>query len=320
MLPEVREWLSRRSSSAARWPAELLMRHKGGTRVSVVLPARNEEATIGEIVGRIHRDLVVDVPLIDELVVLDSRSSDRTAELAVAAGAVTIAQDSVLPGLTPLWGKGEALWKSLAVTTGDVIVFVDSDIRGFTTDFITGLLGPLLTDPTVMYVKGHYDRPLHDRDSVEPAGGGRVTELVARPLLNMFWPQLAGIVQPLAGEYAGRREVLEAVPFVCGYGVEFGLLVDLVDLVGLEAFAQVDLGERVHANQSTQALGRMAGQIISTAWTRLHRQGLVILSDPPTTLLTQFVRMGGELVTDDHDVRVLERPPMAHIRALREGR
>ncbi|MEW9550356.1 glucosyl-3-phosphoglycerate synthase [Nonomuraea sp. NPDC050783] len=303
MLPEVRGWLRRRTSSAADWPVRDLKALKGGTSVSVVLPARDERETVGEIVGTLRRELD---GLVDEVVVIDSRSHDDTARVAARAGARVHAQDDILPHLRPLDGKGEALWKSLAVTHGDVVVFADADIRHFRAALVGGVLGPLLADPSLAYVKGCYDRPL---DGV-PAGGGRVTELVARPLLNLHWPELAGFVQPLAGEYAGRRSALERVPFLTGYGVELGLLIDLLDLAGLDAFAQVDLGSREHAPQSTEALGGMACQIMLAAWSRLERQGKIQAWHQPACLLAQFRRgLTGHDVTS-RDIRIAERPPM----------
>jgi glucosyl-3-phosphoglycerate synthase len=275
----------------------------------VVIPARNEEATVGAIVTAIREEL--QGVLVDEILVVDSRSTDATAEVAAAAGARVVAQDAVYPALEGQQGKGEALWKGVAATTGDLVVFVDGDLHDFTTDYVTGLLGPLLTDPSVAYVKGFYHRPL----GAEADGGGRVTELVARPLLNMFWPELAGFVQPLAGEYAGRREVLERIPFVVNYGVEVGHLVDLLELRGLDALAQVDLGHRVHRHQSTQALGRMAGQIMLTLFDRLERHGRLVTAVPPATLLAQFRRgtsadgVERELVLTD--LTSPQRPPLA---------
>ncbi|MEV0387207.1 glucosyl-3-phosphoglycerate synthase [Nonomuraea sp. NPDC050643] len=308
MLPEVQGWLRRRTSSAGDWPLRDLMAAKGATTVSVVLPARDERETVGEIVGVIRRELD---GLVDEVVVIDSRSADDTAIVAARAGARVHAQDEILPQLKPLDGKGEALWKSLAVTSGDVVVFADADIRKFHASLVFGLLGPLLADPTVVYAKGCYDRPLGG----VPNGGGRVTELVARPLINLHWPELAGFMQPLAGEYAGRRSALERVPFLTGYGVELGLLIDLLDLAGLDAFAQVDLGSREHAPQSTEALGGMAAQIMLAAWSRLERQGKIRPLHEPSPRLAQFRRR-----VDGHDVMVrdigiAERPPMLTIAA-----
>jgi glucosyl-3-phosphoglycerate synthase len=313
LLPQVEEWLRARMSCAEDWPVDKLLAAKGDTTVSVVLPARDERATVGEIVAAIRRDLVDGVPLVDEVLVIDSRSADDTAEVAAAAGARVVAQDSVLPDLPPMSGKGEALWKSLHVARGDVIVFVDADLRNFSSSFVTGLLGPLLTDPSVSYVKACYDRPYVADGRYVAGGGGRVTELVARPLINMHWPLLAGVLQPLSGEYAGRRSVLERLPFVTGYGVELGLLVDVLELAGLDAIAQVDLGTRVHRHQSAEALGGMSGQIMQTAWSRLERQGRVVRLEPPSTTLTQFRRDGDGHEARTSDVAVGERPPMVDV-------
>ena len=311
MLPEVASWWRRRTSASADWPLETLLARKGSTTISVVLPARDEEETVGAIVSAIRTELVEQAPLVDEIVVIDSRSTDRTAEVAAAAGAEVVAQDSVLPEAGRMSGKGEALWKSLAATRGDLIVFVDADLRGFSTSYVTGLLGPLLTDPTVGYVKGCYDRPLLDGQSRVEGGGGRVTELVARPLINLHWPLLAGIMQPLGGEYAGRRSLLERLPFVTGYGVELGLLLDVFQDAGLDAIAQVDLGRRVHSHQSTEALGAMSAQILLTAWSRLQRHGRMLPLEAPSSALTQFRRGPGGHEAFVRDVSVGERPPMA---------
>ncbi|MFI6763133.1 glucosyl-3-phosphoglycerate synthase [Micromonospora sp. NPDC050417] len=318
--PVVEAWSTYRTGSAGQWPAHRLIRTKGDTRVTVVIPAFNEEATVGAIVATIREYLVDRVALVDEVIVVDSRSRDRTAAVASAAGARVVSQDEVTRGLPRLEGKGDALWAGLAAATGDVIAFVDADLREFRPHFVTGLIGPLLADPSISFVKGFYHRPLVEAGTVEPDGGGRVTELMARPLLNLFWPELAGFVQPLAGEYAGRRDVLERVPFVSGYGVETALLIDLLELVGLDALAQVDLGERLHRHQDTAALGRMSAQIMLTAWSRLHRQGQVASKTPPATLLTQFRRGGAgtlpnlerEIVVSD--VSVQERPPLIQLR------
>jgi len=255
--------------------------------------------------------------------VVDSRSTDRTAEVAAAAGAAVVSQDDLTRGLPRLDGKGDALWAGLSAASGDIVAFVDADLREFRSHFLTGLLGPLLTDRSVSFVKGFYHRPLVRADGVEPDGGGRVTELLARPLLNLFWPELAGFVQPLAGEYAGRRDVLARVPFVSGYGVETAMLIDLLELVGLDALAQVDLGERLHRHQSTEALGRMSAQILLTAWSRLQRQGWVSAATPPASLLTQFRRGGADALPNldreivVSDVAVRERPPLRELELSR---
>ncbi|MFF3016315.1 glucosyl-3-phosphoglycerate synthase [Streptomyces sp. NPDC057939] len=307
MLEEVERWLAARSWSAADRPLDQLLDRKRatGTTVSVVLPALDEEATVGRIVEVIRRDLIEGpaIPLVDELVVIDSGSSDGTAKVAAAAGARVVHRDEVLPRIPALPGKGEVLWRSLLATTGEVVCFVDADLRDFDSAFVSGIVGPLLTDPQVQFVKAMYDRPLGDA----PGQGGRVTELVARPLLNLHWPQLAGFVQPLGGEYAVRRSLLERLPFPVGYGVELGLLVDALHTVGLDALAQVDVGVRLHRHQDGQALGRMAAAIYRTAQLRLSRGHLV------RPELTQFERGPDGFVPHTYPVDTEERPPMAGI-------
>ncbi|WP_426365180.1 glucosyl-3-phosphoglycerate synthase [Streptomyces sp. E-08] len=313
MLEEVERWLDRRSWSVADRPLERILAAKRNTRVSVVLPALNEEATVGDIVSVIRRELMTEaVPLVDELVVIDSGSTDRTAEVAAAAGARVVARDAILPRIPAVPGKGEVLWRSLMVTSGDVVCFVDADLRDFSADFVTGIVGPLLTDPDVDFVKAMYDRPFGaEPDGLAsgrtPAQGGRVTELVARPLLNLHWPQLAGFVQPLGGEYAARRSLLERLPFPVGYGVELGLLVDALHTVGLDALAQVDVGVRKHRHQDGLALGRMAAAIYRTAQLRLSRGHLV------RPRLTQFERGEKGFEPRTYAVDTEERPPMAEI-------
>ncbi|MBT3154422.1 glucosyl-3-phosphoglycerate synthase [Streptomyces sp. CHD11] len=305
MLEEVERWLSDRSWSVADRPLHRLLAVKRATgqTVSVVLPALNEEATVGGIVSVIRRDLVLRAPLVDEVVVIDSGSTDRTSEAAAAAGATVVHRDAILPRIPAVPGKGEVLWRSLLVTRGDIVCFVDADLREFSSDFVTGVVGPLLTEPDVHLVKAMYDRPLGSA-----AGqGGRVTELMARPLLNMHWPRLAGFVQPLGGEYAARRNLLERLWFPVGYGVELGMLVDTLHLVGLDAMAQVDVGVRKHRHQDGQALGRMAATIYRTAQLRLARGHML------RPLLTQFERVGGSFEPRTYPVDTEERPPMTNI-------
>ncbi|MCX5586073.1 glucosyl-3-phosphoglycerate synthase [Streptomyces erythrochromogenes] len=308
MLEEVERWLADRSWSAADRPLDQLLdlKRAAGTTVSVVLPALDEEATVGAIVEVVRRELIegLPVPLVDELVVIDSGSADRTAEVAAKAGARVVHRDEILPRVPALPGKGEVLWRSLLATTGDIVCFVDADLRDFSASFVSGIVGPLLTDPGVQFVKAMYDRPLGDA----PGQGGRVTELVARPLLNLHWPQLAGFVQPLGGEYAVRRSLLERLPFPVGYGVELGLLVDALHTVGLDALAQVDVGVRLHRHQDGQALGRMAAAIYRTAQVRLSRGHLV------RPELTQFERGPEGFVPRTYAVDTEERPPMLGVK------
>ncbi|MFD5471031.1 glucosyl-3-phosphoglycerate synthase [Streptomyces sp. NPDC127105] len=314
MLEEVERWLATRSWSVADRSLHQILaaKQRTGQSVSVVLPALNEEATVGDIVAVIRRDLVERAPLVDEIVVVDSGSTDRTFEVAAAAGARVVRRDEILPRLPAVPGKGEVLWRSLLVTRGDVICFVDADLREFSSDFVTGIVGPLLTERDVDLVKAMYDRPFtvpgQDASASATAGqGGRVTELMARPLLNMHWPQLAGFVQPLGGEYAARRSLLEQLPFPVGYGVELGMLVDALHLVGLDALAQVDVGVRRHRHQDGQALGRMSAAIYRTAQLRLARGHLV------RPRLTQFERGENGFEPRTHPVDTEERPPMAEV-------
>jgi len=247
--------------------ASLLVASKGERRISVCLPARNEEATVGPIVEVIRTELMDMVPLVDEVLVVDDGSIDGTADRAVAAGAKVVTADSVRPDLGPGTGKGEAMWKAVLVSTGDVLAFCDADVRNFNAGFVVGLLGPLLTRSDVRFVKGYYDRPYEG----EAGQGGRVTELVARPMLELFHPALSFFSQPLAGEYAAVREIFEAVPFVEGYGVEVGLLIDIAARFGLGAMAECDLGVRIHRNRPLHELAPQASAIIRTV---LHRAGV----------------------------------------------
>jgi glucosyl-3-phosphoglycerate synthase len=305
VLKEVERWLSTRSWSVTDRPLHKILAAKRATgqTVSVVLPAPNEEETVGDIVAIIRHDLMEQVPLVDEIVVVDSGSTDRTSQVAAAAGATVVHRDEILPRIPAVPGKGEVLWRSLLVTRGDIVCFVDADLREFSSDFVSGIVGPLLTDPGVDLVKAMYDRPLGSA-----AGqGGRVTELMARPLLNMHWPQLAGFVQPLGGEYAARRGLLEQLPFPVGYGVELGMLVDSLHIVGLDALAQVDVGVRKHRHQDGQALGRMSAAIYRTAQLRLARGHLI------RPVLTQFERGEDGFEPRTYSVDMEERPPMVEI-------
>ncbi len=284
-------------------PEDLAERKQAqGLRVTVCIPAKDEQATIGAIVGVIYHDLVDNVGLVDEILVMDDSSDDATSLAARASGATVVPVSSVLPELGRSHGKGNALWRGLHVANGELIVYIDADISGFTSDYITGLLGPLLCDPEVAFTKACYDRPF----AGNPTGGGRVTELVARPLISQFFPQLAGIVQPLSGEYAGRVSVLRQIPFATGWGVEIAMLIDLDALVGSDAIAQVDLGVRHHKHQEIHALGRQAYAIQTTV---LRRAGV----DESTEASVPFVRATVGRTTEVVAINVGEHPPLASL-------
>lgn len=291
-----------RTHAANEYDPAALAESKGTTTVSVCIPARNEEPTVGQIVERIRAELVDGLGLVDEIVVVDDHSSDRTAAIAAAAGAHVVDASTVLVDHGVGHGKGEALWKSLYASTGDVVIWCDADVRDFSTRFISGLLGPLLTDPTIGFAKGFYERPVDG----QVRGGGRVTELVARPLLTMCFPSMSGIVQPLSGEYGGRREILEAIPFVTGYGVDIAMLIDIADRFGASSIAQVDLGERIHRNRPLHELSPQAAQVMQAA---LRRTGTGVAPDA-------FTLRPPDL--DAIDIVYSERPPLAMVESYRE--
>jgi glucosyl-3-phosphoglycerate synthase len=314
LLPQARRWFSEATVQSVPWTAEQLIAAKQGRTVSVVLPALNEQPTVGALVKAL-RPLVGG--LIDELVVMDSGSTDCTAEVAREAGARVVQRTDVLPEVAPWPGKGEVLWRSLAATSGDVLVFIDSDLIDFDAGFVPALLGPVLLrrqGMRVALVKGFYRRPLRIESAEVGTGGGRVTELLARPLLNALRPELAGVVQPLGGEYAATREFLESVPFAAGYGVEIGLLLDAHTRYGLDGLAQVNLGVRKHRNRSLLELGVMSRQILGAA---LPRCGVAEVAG--SAGITQFVQLGACFLPTESDVLVADRPPMRDVLAARSA-
>ncbi|MGI8588898.1 MAG: glucosyl-3-phosphoglycerate synthase [Chloroflexia bacterium] len=297
------------------------LKRQRGVTISLGLPTLNEEATIGEIITILKTALMDEVPLLDEIVVIDSNSTDRTREIARSLGVPVVIHQEVLPEAgPPLRGKGEALWKSLHVLKGDLIAWVDTDVANMHPRFVYGLLGPLLREQRIAYVKGYYHRPLKIGNELQHEGGGRVTELTVRPLFNLFFPLLSGLAQPLAGEYAGRREVLERLPFFSGYGVETGLLIDLLEEYGLSAIGQVSLGERVHRNQSLADLSLMAFALVQVILSRLEEHSRVRFIQDVNRSMKLIRFAPDQLSLELREVRDIERPPIRTIPAYRKER
>ena len=296
----------------------MALKQKQGVSISVALPALNEEKTVRKVITSIKKALMDDIPLIDEIVLIDSNSSDRTREIAAELGVPVYIHQELLPELGARRGKGEALWKSLLVTKGDIIAWIDTDIVNIHPRFIYGIIGPLLLNPNIHFVKGFYRRPLKVDGKTQAGGGGRVTELTARPLLNLFYPELSGVVQPLSGEYAGRRESLEKAIFFSGYGVETGLLIDIFENYGIGAIAQVDLLERIHHNQELEALSKMSFAIIQTVLRKLEtRYERAIIEDVNKTMKLIHSNRDGYFL-DVEEVAERERPPMASVPAYQK--
>jgi glucosyl-3-phosphoglycerate synthase len=319
-------WLQRQTSHWRDWPPERLMtaKQRTGTRISVVIPARNEERTVGRVVGALRQVLLIGTPLVDEIVVIDSDSTDGTGRAAERAGATVHRSRDIAPELGSYPGKGEALWKSLLVTRGDLLVFVDADLTQWGPHFVTGLVGPLLLggppgsgppDPggQVQLVKGFYERVRTERDGSTSTEGGRVTELVARPLLSLWWPQLAAVVQPLAGEWAARRSLMESLTIPVGYGVELSTLLDTFTRHGPGAVAQVDLGSRAHRHQADHDLALMAAELMVVAEARRDHP------EPPGQELHQFVRDHGQVRPRSRAIPSHERPPVVTVRQRDSG-
>ncbi len=290
------------------------IRQKGTATVSVCIPCRNEAATIGSIVGQIRSTLMdVRLPLVDELIVMDDGSTDATSAVAGAAGARVVSVAGVLPESGAASGKGNALWASVAACRGDIVVWCDGDLLSFTPDYVRRLVAPFLLDSTVMFVKGFYERLLDEVGE----GGGRTTELVARPLLALLFPELASVRQPLGGEYAARRSILERVPFAQGYGVEIGLLVDIAATAGIASMVQVDLGVRRHRHRSLRELSAQSVEIMHAM---LLRAGIAELLSPPQ----RFPELGWNAALDGQvsglPVLLDEHPPLVSVSSYRELR
>ncbi|MEA3485133.1 MAG: glucosyl-3-phosphoglycerate synthase [Candidatus Aerophobetes bacterium] len=294
------------------------LKEKQGLLISMGIPTLNEEDTIGKMVRIIRRTCMEEYPLLDELVVLDSNSQDGTRDAASKAGARVCLINTLLPEEGRHQGKGESLWKSLYLLKGDIIIWLDGDIKNMHPHFVYGLLGPLLKYKRIGYVKGFYRRPLKVDGTLYSAGGGRVTEILVRPLLNLFFPELSEVIQPLAGEYTGRREILEQVPFFNGYGVEIGLLIDIYKRFGLKVIAQVNLEQRIHHNQRLPALSKMSFAILQAFLSRAEKLGKLKLLDELNDTLKMVRYHKGEHYLVDKKIKEMERPPIITLDAYRE--
>ena len=287
--------------------------------ISLCLPTLNEESTIAKEIVIMKSELMTRHPLLDEIVVVDSGSTDNTCDIAATYGADVHKASEVLPHLPPYRGKGENLWKALYITRGDIIVYLDADIKNIHHRFVYGLIGPLLLHDQLKYTKAFYDRPIAiGKDEIRPTGGGRVTELVIRPLFSIFFPELTQIIQPLSGEYAGYREIFEKIPFPIGYGVETSIILDIYERWGLDVIGQVDLERRIHRNQDTKALGRMAFVIMKTFLSRLAKSGRIDLKADMYSEMIQYRLIRDRYEPNILEMKGLERPPMESIPEYRE--
>ena len=320
---DLNRWLKENTFHHSRFSGiEKLVRLKEekNLTISAALPTLNEEKTIGKEVVVIKSELMERYPLIDELVVIDSGSTDKTREIAAQYGADVYLASDCIPEEEVYYGKGENLWKSLYILKGDIIVWIDADIKNIHPRFIYALVGPLLEYPRIGYVKGFYERPIELGKELRPSGGGRVTQLLVRPLFCHFFPELAGIIQPLSGEYAGRREILERVPFFIGYGVETGLLIDICNQYGMEHIAQVDMDKRVHRNQSLDKLSEMSFQILQTFFHRAKDLGRVLLNTELKTEMALIKVLENQHILIHKEIKEIERPPMITIEAYKKRR
>ncbi len=303
------------------WDMQELVRakEKAGVTISLCIPTLNEEKTIGKEIIVFKSELMDRYPLIDELAVIDSGSTDQTLEIAASYGADTYLSADILPEHGFKAGKGENLWKAIHQLRGDIICYVDADIKNIHPKFVSGLVAPLIYRPEIQYVKAFYDRPLAMPEGTRPSGGGRVTEILVRPLFSMFFPELTALMQPLSGEYAVRRGLLETLPFPIGYGVETSHLIDVYKAHGLDAFAQTDLDKRVHRNQSTIDLGKMSYGILQSFLNRLQHYGIVSELPEVNGLFRQLQADGRRYEMLNREIIEEERPPMITLPEYRES-
>lgn len=321
MKEKIEDWLDNKTFHHSHfWDLLKLVeqKEKTGLKISLCIPTLNEEKTIGKEIVIFKSELVNRYPLIDEIAVIDSGSTDRTLEVAAEFGANTYLAENILPSVGHKRGKGENLWKAIYQLKGDIIVYVDADIANIHPRFVYGLVGPLLYDEEIKYVKAFYDRPLAFSQGVRPSGGGRVTEILVRPLFSMFLPELSAIIQPLSGEYAVRRDVLEKIPFPIGYGVETSHILDVYRQWGMGAFAQTDLDQRIHRNQSTIALGKMSFGILQSFLNRMEHFGLVGDIAELKKIYRHFEAQDRDYHIVEKEIQEIERPPMISIPEYRE--
>lgn len=320
-MDKIQSWLKSNTFHHSQfWDIRSIVKekeHKNLT-ISLCIPTLNEEATIGKELIIFKSELMDRYPLIDEIAVIDSDSSDKTRDIASSYGADVYNSKDILPETGSKKGKGENLWKAIHQLKGDIICYVDADIKNIHPRFCSGLVAPLIFNDTIKYVKGFYDRPLAFSQGLRPSGGGRVTEILIRPLFSLFFPELTALIQPLSGEYAVRREVLEAISFPVGYGVETAHLLDVYHRWGLDALAQTDLDQRIHRNQATVDLGKMAFGITQSFMNRMAHFGLLKEPLPMSHILRQFQAQDSSYQQILYDISEEERPPMLEIEAYRK--
>ncbi len=317
------QWLKENTFHHSKFEdvAELVrLKEKQGLTISLCIPTLNEEKTIGKEIVIFKSELMIKNRLVDEIAVIDSGSTDSTREVAASFGADVYLAKEILPELGERRGKGENLWKAIYQLKGDVIVYIDADIKNIHPRFVYGLVGPLLNSSEIRYVKAFYERPLATSHGIRPSGGGRVTEILVRPLFSLFFPELTALIQPLSGEYAARREVLERIPFPIGYGVETSHLIDIYQMFGMGALAQTDLDQRVHRNQSTRDLGKMAFGIMQTFFSKAETLGVIKGIPKLNHVLRQFETDDNIFQSVEYEIMEEERPPMIEIEAYRRKR
>jgi glucosyl-3-phosphoglycerate synthase len=315
------DWLKNRTYSSADFKdikKLVKLKEKKGLKISICFPTLNEEKTIGNSIVIMKSELMDRYPLVDEIAVVDSGSTDNTLAIAKKFGASIYTASDHLKSEGEVKGKGENLWKALYLLKGDIIVYIDSDISNIHHRFAYGLIGPLLYDDKIKFVKAFYRRPLQESLKLKNTGGGRVTEILIRPLFSQFFPELTGIIQPLSGEYAGYRDVLDKIPFPIGYGVETGMLIDIYQKWGLEVMAQTNLNIRIHRNQEVSSLQKMSFGVMQTFWKRLNQYKDITNLSPESLILRYIERKDDIHNMIETKIEELERKPMIDVEEYRK--